>query len=199
MIDEEKIKVMRDPSNKLKLVMLRGLPSCGKTYRAMELAKESPNSVVISADDYFGEDLEQYRASWNYESAYQAHIYCESTTKTAMQKKVPLVIVANVSANIRDLKLYFELAYDLGYQFIIAEPTSPWWLKDIAPFLHNKNRYKIELELAAEFLYEKSKESHGVPLDTIKKMIQKYHFNLNFNDMLENFRSKQLSNVLFES
>lgn len=174
---------MRDENNMKTLVLMRGIPSCGKSTRAKELAN-GDMSLIHSADNFFGSTYEEYRKNWNVQDLGNAHKACKHGVRLAMQRQADLVIVDNTNVIIRDMMGYFALAVQYGYKVRIEEPTSPWWVNEIAPYLTDKVKNKKQLDKMAQFLAEKSKETHGVPLSAIERMIGKYQPNVTFDDLV---------------
>lgn len=185
---------MLSPENDKVLKLMRGVPSCGKSRRARELAGDDP-SVIFSADAFFGDSYEQYRATWTPQKAFEAHKECRKNTRMAMQRQQKLVIVDNTNTMIREMSIYFGMAVQYQYRVDIEEPTSPWWVNDIEPYLMNKEANRKHLEKQCELLWEKNKETHGVPLENIKKMLFRYQPRVTFNDLAKNFlkNHKELS------
>ena len=177
---------LKNPLNDLRLVLMRGLPSCGKSYKANEIAG-GDDSIIFSADKFFGKTCEEYVQNWNLQKLFVAHKVCKKGAKMAMQRRAPLVIIDNTNTVMRELSPYFDLAVQYGYKVEIEEPTSSWWVNDIAPYLLDKPKYKKELEKACEFLAEKSKKTHCVPLSSIQKMMARYQPMINFQDLVNSF------------
>lgn len=171
---------MKSDDNPLTLIIMRGIPASGKSYRAKELSG-GDDSVIFSADYYYGRTKEEYVKNWNPAKIGLAHESCQAGVRKAMQDRCPLVIVDNTNTMVREMTPYFRMAVQYGYKVRIEEPTSPWWLNDIAPYLTDKVKYKAELDKAAEFLTEKSKETHCVPLEAIQRMLGRYVPNVTFD------------------
>lgn len=168
---------MFDPNNDKVLILMRGVPASGKSYRAMELAGDD-SSVIHSADHFFGSTPEEYVANWSIEKLGMAHKQCQKNTRMRMQRQLPLAIVDNTNTQVRELLPYFEMAVQYQYRVQIEEPTSPWWVNDIAPYLEDKEKNRKHLEKMCKILWEKNQSSHKVPLESIKKMLFRYHFNV---------------------
>ena len=165
------------PENNKVLKIMRGLPASGKSFLANQLAGED-KSIICSADHYFGATPEEYVANWSIEKHSTAHKECQKKARIFMQRQVPLVIIDNTNTMIREIMPYFEMAVQYQYKVEIHEPTSPWWVNDIAPYLSDKEANKKQLLKAAKFLFEKNQETHKVPLASIEKMLFRYHTNV---------------------
>lgn len=174
---------MKNPENNKILIILRGLPSCGKSFRAKELSG-GDKSIVCSADDFFGITNEEYVANWCIEKLGTAHNECRKKAKILMQRQVPLVIIDNTNTVFREILPYFDMAVQYQYRVQIEEPTSPWWLEQIAPFLTDKVKNKKHLEKMCQFLVLKNQETHQVPLVSMLKMMFRYQPNITFDDLV---------------
>jgi hypothetical protein len=167
-----------------KLILMRGLPASGKSYRAKELCEDN-ESIICSADHFFGYAPEEYLAKWSFQNLGIAHNYCREKAKSLMEIHVPLVIIDNTNTTIKEMLPYVEMAIFYGYEIQVEEPCSEWWKNKVLPFIQNKSQFRIELDLACEDLFERSKSSHKVPLETIKKMMHRYEPNLTTEKLLE--------------
>ena len=156
---------------------MRGVPASGKSYRAKELAG-ADESIICSADKYFGETPEEYVTNWCIEKLGSAHRECQKNVRMLMQRQRPLVIVDNTNTMVREMMPYFEMAVQYQYKVRIEEPTSPWWVNDIAPYLLDKEANRKQLLAACKVLWQKNQESHQVPLASIEKMLFRYHVNV---------------------
>lgn len=155
------------------LVICRGLPSSGKSYRANELSN-GDNSIICSADAFLqNETKEGYLQNW-YLKLGDAHRQCMEKVLTLMEKQQPLIIVDNTNCSLREMLPYVEMARSHQYEIKIEEPNSPWWVEEIAPFLDKKFKYKEHLEKMCQILADKNKETHDVPVSTIRNMLAKY-------------------------
>ncbi len=168
---------MFSPENNKTLILMRGVPSSGKSYRAKELSL-GDDSIIFSADHYFGKTPEEYVANWSIDKLSTAHKECQKNVRMLMQRQLPLAIVDNTNTMVRELMPYFEMAVQYQYKVRIEEPTSPWWVNDIAPYLGDKEGNRKQLEKMCKLLWEKNKATHCVPLASIEKMLFRYHANV---------------------
>jgi predicted kinase len=174
---------LKNPENKKLLILMRGLPSSGKSYHAKKLAGNTPE-IIFSADHFFGFTPEEYVKNWCIEELGNAHKQCQKNARIIMQRQKPLVIIDNTNTQIREMMPYFNMAVQYNYRLEIHEPTSEWWVKDIAPYLMDKEGNKNHLMKMAKFLYEKNKETHCVPLASIEKMLFRYQPNVTVDDLI---------------
>jgi predicted kinase len=164
---------------------MRGCSGSGKSFRARQLV-DNDKSKIFSADLYFSptEDMEEYRANWSKEKLFAAHSWCKSSLQAAMQRGVSPVVVDNTNIKRRDFLCYVDMAEQYQYMYLIEESQSPWWL-EIKKLLVNQNANEKELKIWAKKLSTGFKHNdvvvknaHGVPEDTILRMLmsfQPYH------------------------
>lgn len=171
------------------LIIMRGLPWSGKSYRARQIYNEtaSPRKFIFSTDEYFyakvkPEKPDEYSFDRNYLQA--AHKWNLLRTQDVINWGAPLVIIDNTNTTASEPKAYVEYAHMHGYEIRIEEPTSPQWL-EIAPLLEDKKANKKELKALAQKLAEGSKETHSVPAYAIEKMIWRWQPNLTVQDILD--------------
>ena len=96
------------------LILLRGLPGCGKSTLA-ELLSENGKYPVFSIDSYFtdaGTGVYRFVHTEN----HLAYRKCESDTKDALARGVPKVFVDNTFTIEWELEPYFALAAEFGYR-----------------------------------------------------------------------------------
>lgn len=184
--DDPKFGWMQNPENPLRMILMRGVPSSGKSFRAQELAG-GDLSVICSADHFFGSTPEEYVANWKLEKLHAAHAVCQRKVRGMMQRQLPLVIVDNTNTRIAEMMPYFDMAVQYLYRVEIEEPTSPWWVNDIAPYLLDKPLNKDKIETAARLLAIKSQETHRVPYDSILKMLNRYQPMVMFADLVRSY------------
>jgi predicted kinase len=177
---------MFSPENDKVLILMRGVPASGKSYRALELAGDDP-SIIYSADHFFGATPEEYVENWSIEKLGLAHNQCKKNVRMLMQRQRPLIIVDNTNTMVREMMPYFDMAVQYQYKVQIEEPTSPWWVNDIAPYLGDKEGNRKQLEKVCKLLWEKNQLSHKVPLASIEKMLFRYHYNVTVEQLAANY------------
>lgn len=112
------------------VILLRGIPGCGKTTVAEILADmgvtalygsrggvkvEDRPVTICCADDFF---MKGDKYEWNPKQIGMAHEWCQNKCETAMINDEERVIVANTSTTEKEIKTYFDLAEKHGYMVI---------------------------------------------------------------------------------
>lgn len=175
-----------------KLVVMRGLPFTGKSYRANELLQkfrtetETNDGVIFSTDEYFykvnhPEKPEEY--SFNPRFLGAAHKWNQLRAHRQIDLGHPLILIDNTCTTAAEGKAYVEYAQYQDYEFQIEEPTSDRWL-EIREFLYRKRDNKKALKEWAEKLAEGSKETHNVPAWSIEKMMWRWQCDITVDDIL---------------
>lgn len=99
------------------LVLVRGLPGCGKTTFAEVIGGSS-----VATDDYFDKFHDgQFDAS----RLRNAHGWCQSTVDEWMSHHQPLIVVHNTFTREWEMEAYYDMASRHGYRVIqtIVENT----------------------------------------------------------------------------
>lgn len=91
------------------LVILRGIPGCGKSTFAKIIASASN---ICTADDYHMVDGEY---NWKPENVHSAHLWCQSKARGLMKSGVSPVVVANTSTTEKEITPYIEAAKEFDY------------------------------------------------------------------------------------
>lgn len=166
------------------LIVMRGLPWTGKSYRAKELAGE--NGQIFSTDEFWykvnkPDKPDEY--SFNPRFLEQAHKWNQLRCQRRIDMGDPLLIVDNTNTTAVEAKPYVEYAHWQDYEIRIEEPTSSWWL-EIRELLLNKKANKKALKDWAAKLAEGSKETHSVPAFAIERMMWRWQCDLTVDQVL---------------
>lgn len=158
---------------------MRGLPWCGKSYRANELKGSA--GAVFGSDDYFyqvvnPENPKEY--SFKTELLPNAHSWNLQRVQESLWAQYLIgfpnpIIVDNTNVKLEYAINYIYLANFLQIQVKIEEPTSPRW-KEIRKLLENKEENKEKLQEWAVKLAEGSVGNHNVPVEVIQTMIENW-------------------------
>ena len=101
-----------------KLILLRGLPGCGKTSLA-EFLRDGiggDRCVAFAADDYFTDINGDY--NFDVKKLGVAHLWCRSQVMNNMAMEVPVIIVHNTLTTPKEIKEYTNMADIRGYQVV---------------------------------------------------------------------------------
>ena len=168
-----------------KLVIMRGLPWCGKSTRARELAGDE--GLVFSTDEYFYKIHKPDKPdvySFHPRFLGDAHKWNRLRAEAALWKEHPIVVIDNTNTTASEPKPYVVAGTAVDYEIVVEEPTCPRWL-EIRELLLTKKYNKGELREWAAKLAEGSKGSHNVPAYAIEKMMWRWHNNLTVEEILE--------------
>lgn len=145
------------------VLIVRGIPGSGKSSYASSLVDKksrlhSTNGVVVSADNYFIRPDGKY--DFNYRLISSAHKYCFSEFMKNINNGVKLIVVDNTNIKHDHYKNYVIAAKEHGYMVktkVLGEPA-----------IINKDESFVKI--CAE------RNSHGVPIETIRKMFYAFEF-----------------------
>lgn len=161
------------------LILMRGLPSAGKSYRAAELVKlvkTVEGGLILSTDEFWYKmnkpDLpEEY--SFNPRYLGEAHYWNQQRAMRKIEVGHPLLVIDNTNTTLNEMIPYAQHAHWQDYEVSIEEPTSEWWLK-LRPLLRDKKNNKDELREIAGELAKRSEATHRVPQWSIEKMMWRW-------------------------
>lgn len=107
------------------LIILRGVPGCGKSTAAEILALSKvckdtfvfeKKDTICTADDYFTEKYGSYK--WSREEVGAAHKWCQDKCREAMKNGEDRIFVANTNTRLKEMKVYYDMAKEYGYMVI---------------------------------------------------------------------------------
>jgi len=170
--------------NERRLVIMRGLPWCGKSYTAKQIAGDV--GVVYATDDYFYTEVDPHAPDvYNFVPRFLAYAHKWNFIRATLQINIghPLVIIDNTNTTASEPKKYVEYALCQDYEVEIQEPTSDRW-QEIRELLQRKKECKKELREWAAKLAEGSKETHNVPQFAIEKMMWRWENDLTVDQIV---------------
>lgn len=99
------------------LIILRGVPGCGKSTLAeyISIINDSDSikkSTICCTDDFFIKDG-VYK--WEPSKLKLAHKWCEDNCKKAMEVGETRIIIANTNTTEKEMQPYFDMANKYGY------------------------------------------------------------------------------------
>ena len=144
--------------------LLRGLPGSGKSTLAKSL--KGHQGQIFSTDDFWHlEDSEVYNFDINKLS--EAHQWNQRRSLAAFDANIPVIIIDNTNTTAKEMRGYLphiNKAQEKGYTVSIEEPTTDWVFDADVLFARN---------------------THKVPFETIKKMLNRYEKNVTIEDILQ--------------
>jgi len=146
---------LENVENKI-MYITRGISGSGKSTLAKTLA---PKENIFSTDDFFMVDGE-YR--FDPKKLGEYHKKNQQRVEEALKKGISPIVVDNTNTQGWEIKPYVELADKYGYGVELKEPNTPW--KFDSKELSKRN-------------------THGVPEDSIKRMIDRYQHELTVDDI----------------
>lgn len=170
-----------------RLTIMRGLVSCGKSYRAKELVGDT--GVIYSTDEFFYKKLHPEKPDeYSFDAGYlhAAHKWNQRRAQNSIEQGHPLIIIDNTNTTPKEFCCdYARYAAAQDYEVSIEEPTSDHW-KTISELLRNRKENWDELVRWSLILEEMSKETHNVPAFAIEKMMRRWVPDLEAKAVLEN-------------
>jgi len=164
--------------------LMRGLPSCGKSFTARKLAGQG--GAVFETDEYFymrvgdnptrfdyDADLWPQARQWNFDRFTQA----------VDDGRYPIVGDRGNGLNL-ETQRYALYAAERGYDVELAEPASEWW-QEIRVLLKYKDITEQILDEWADRLAKKNRETHRTPASTIRRWMGKWRHDLTVDDILK--------------
>ena len=174
------------------LYVMRGLPWCGKSYRAKQILDEhNGDGVIYSTDEYFYKILKPDRPddySFNPRFLADAHRWNRVRAQNAIERGVSPIIIDNTNTTLEEFLVYAEYAYYQDYEIKIEEPTTQRWM-EISGLLKDKRSNKARLKEWAKKLEIGSKETHSVPFFAIERMMWRWQNNLTPEKVIESIIS----------
>ena len=164
--------------------LMRGLPSCGKSRRARELA--GADGVVCETDEFFHTQVGDCSLEFSYDSDRQqeARDWNYHRFTAAVDENVSPIVVDRGNGLNRETQRYAQYAVDRGYNVIIAEPDAPWW-QEIRVLLKYKAHTMPVLEKWAEELATKNRSTHRTPAKTILRWMRNWRWDVTVKSILE--------------
>jgi len=164
--------------------LMRGLPACGKSFTARELAGDA--GVVLETDQYFFTEVGEDPARFDYSNDLlpEARRWNFDRFRQAIEEGVSPIVVDRGNGLNPETQQYARYAVDHGYQVELREPDSEWW-QEIRVLLKYKRVTKEILYQWADRLADLSRSTHRVPVATIRHWMDKWRYDLTVQDILE--------------
>ncbi len=162
------------------VVLMRGLPSCGKSTTARHIAGDQ--GIVIETDAYFqlGPGPENY--FFNKDKLDEARAWTLCQFRDALLNDLSPIVIDRGNGLNHASKQYTDLAMDFGYSLRLQEPISPWWT-EIRTLLRYRPTTNPILEAWAEELANLSRKTHFVKATTIRSWMDSWVDDLTIKDI----------------
>jgi hypothetical protein len=164
--------------------LMRGLPSCGKSRRAQELA--GAVGLVCETDEFFHTQVGDTTMAYSYDADRQQEArdwnYLRFTA--AVDVNVSPIVVDRGNGLNPETQRYAQYAVDRGYNVVIAEPDSPWW-QEIRVLLKYKEHTMPVLEQWADELATKNRSTHRTPEKTIRRWMRNWRWDVTVKSILQ--------------
>ncbi|HEY2411935.1 MAG TPA: AAA family ATPase [Pirellulaceae bacterium] len=169
--------------NERVVYLIRGFPSCGKSFTARRLAGAS--GVVCETDEYFYTQVGADPTSYDYDHDLlpKARRWNLERFQNVVASGLSPIVVDRGNGRNAETREYVCFAIDHGYRVELCEPESAWW-QEIRGLLESKNDAGQRLDQWAERLAEMSRATHRVPVSTIRSWMANWRPNLTVDDIL---------------
>lgn len=158
-----------------KIILIRGLPNSGKSTKAKELrdlynplCKET-TPMHLETDKYFTRKTKDNpTGEYKFDASKLgiAHAWNIDRFRECIDNEFEVIIVSNTFTIRKELLPYVAYAHAAGYEIEIIEPSTPWaW--DIDECF--------------------KKNIHGVPIESLQKMKDRYKHNLTVEEVLNGY------------
>jgi hypothetical protein len=168
--------------------LMRGLPATGKSHTAKKLAGE--HGVICETDEFFLTQVGDDRRQFDYDESLMptARAWNFARFERSVASGITPIVVDRGNDLSMETKRYIRYALDHGYQVEIKEPDSAWW-QEIRVLLKYKSLTGPVLDQWAQELASYSRSIHRVPVETIRRRMEKWIHGLTVEDIL-NYRPK---------
>ncbi len=171
-------------ANEPKIVyLMRGLPSCGKSFTARRLAGSI--GIVLETDQYFHTQVGDDPHKYDYDDALMpaARTWNIERFQAAIAQGVSPIVVDRGNGRNSESWQYARYAVDHGYHVELKEPESDWW-QEVRVLLKYKHLTGPALDAWAEKLSQLSRQTHRVSAKTIREWMESWKWNLTVEDIL---------------
>jgi tRNA uridine 5-carbamoylmethylation protein Kti12 len=150
------------------ILILRGLPSVGKSRLAEIIKRIHADAVILASDDFFL-DESNHTHTFDKERIQEAHKWNFDRFKKAIDNKTPVIVIDN--SNIKLFHYYHYLDYGQRHNYLVSVVTIP----------HND---VSDRELT-------DRNIHGVSRETIRRMRKEFQWEIvNPSDLITKKESK---------
>ncbi len=163
--------------------LMRGLPCCGKSFTARNLAGDE--GIVLETDEFFyqcvGEDPTEY--NYSREALVEARKWNFRRFVEAVQARLHPIVIDRGNNLSPESQRYAKYAVEHGYQVELKEPESQWW-HEIRVLLKYRPTTNQILDQWASRLSESSRAGHRVPASLIRQGMDQWQLDLTVEGIL---------------
>lgn len=163
--------------------LMRGLPACGKSHTARQLAGNI--GIAPETDQYFYTQVGDSATQYDFcdELLPVARDWIFKRFEQAVNESIsPIVIDRGNGLNV-ETQAFARYAVERGYRVELKEPESEWW-QEIRVLLKYKHLTKEILYEWADRLAVASRSTHRVPASTIRRWMDKWKYDLTVEEIL---------------
>ena len=163
--------------------LLRGLPSSGKSHRARKLVGDS--GVLLETDQFFECENPDGSLSFQYSEARlpEARQWIFERFQDAIATGCSPIVLDRGNGLNAETRRFAHYAVEHEYRIEIQEPDSAWWL-EIKELMRHRPDSNLLLDQWATRLWEMNRETHRVPLDTIRNWMNSWRVELTVEEIL---------------
>ncbi|MEO8496034.1 MAG: AAA family ATPase [Planctomycetota bacterium] len=164
--------------------LMRGLPGCGKSHKARRLA--GADGIVLETDQYFYTEVGDDPASYDYSEGLlpAAREWNLARFRAAIAREISPIVVDRGNGLNRETWEYAAYAVQRGYQVALAEPDSPWWQELRVLLKYQQHVDGKLLDAWAKQLADATRETHRVPVATIRHWMSRWRHDLTVEDIV---------------
>lgn len=151
------------------LILLRGVPGCGKSFTA-NLLSENSKYPVLSADMYFEDEHGNY--NWDSSKIKDAHAWCKATTESCMEQCHSR---RGVWCNVLIPNTGLIRTFDATKIFVANTFTQEW---EMADYFDLAKQYGYDVVTMIVENRHGGKNVHDVPDSTLEKMCNRFEVKL---------------------
>ena len=173
-------------SNQKRLVLMRGLPSCGKSWTAKRIAEQGCGSV-FEFDTFFevpnSDGASGVQFVWDRSRLPEAGRWHVQRVREAIEAGVTPLVLDDDHRPGKTTKALVAYAMMNHYSVEFAEPESAWW-KTIRELLRDKTGNAESLAQWAKKLCNLNRQTHGVHLETFVSRMKHWEPELSPLDLI---------------
>jgi hypothetical protein len=165
------------------LILMRGLPSCGKSWTARRLAGDT--GVVLETDQYFYTEVGPDPQSYDYDESLlpTAREWIFDRMVDAIERGVSPIIIDRGNGLNKETQRFAWYAADHGYTVQLREPDSEWWAELRVLLKYRDFLDPRILDTWAERLAGQN-DGHRVSPKQIRRWMNRWRYDVTVEDIL---------------